>query len=71
VEVTDEAAVPTEFKTFMLKLPAVMWEQLLDRLDFEQRAALLGTVKNPEVTVDKRAIQAALDGGGQVSGVDL
>jgi hypothetical protein len=63
VEVTDETAIPSEYKMLLLKLPAVTWEQLLDGLEIEQRAAVLGQVKNPEVIVDKRSIKAALDGG--------
>jgi hypothetical protein len=47
----------------LLKLPAVMWEQLLDGLEIEQRATVLGQVKSPEVIVDKRSIKAALDSG--------
>jgi Siphovirus Gp157 len=73
VEVTDESAIPAEYKTLLLKLPAVMWEQLLDGLEIEQRVAVLGQVKSPEVTVDKRSIKAAIDlgavpGAGLVTG---
>jgi hypothetical protein len=71
VEVTDEAGIPVEYKTLTLKLPAVTWEQLLDGLDIEQRAAVLGLVKNPEFTVDKRSVKAALDGGADVPGASL
>jgi hypothetical protein len=55
----------------LLKLPAVMWEQLLDGLEIEQRAAALGQVKSPEVGVDKRSIKAAIDGGADVPGAGL
>ena len=71
VEVTDETAIPAEYKTLTLKLPAVTWEQLLDGLEIEQRAAVLGQVKIPEVTVDKRSIKAAIDGGADVPGAGL
>jgi len=71
VEVTDESAIPSEYKTLLLKLPAVTWEQLLDGLDIEQRAAILGQVKSPEVFVEKRSIKAAIDGGVDVSGAGL
>src|SRR5664279_3767150 len=56
VEATDESAIPAEYKTLTLKLPAVVWEQLLDGLDLEQRAAILRQVRSPEVAVDKRSI---------------
>jgi hypothetical protein len=71
VEVTDETAIPSEYKVLLLKLPAVMWEQLLDGLEVEQRSAVLGQVKNPEVTLDRRSIKAAIDGGVDVPGADL
>jgi hypothetical protein len=71
VEVTDETAVPSEYKVLRLKLPAVMWEQLLDGLETEQRSAVLGQVKSPEVTLDKRSIKAAIDGGMDVPGAGL
>ena len=71
VEVTDESAIPSEYKTLLLKLPAVTWEQVLDGLDIEQRAAILGQVKSPEVFVEKRSIKAAIDGGVDVPGAGL
>ena len=66
VEVTDESAIPAEYKLLILKPPAVTWEQVLDGLEIEQRAAVLGQVKSPEVSVDKRSIKAAIDGGADV-----
>ena len=71
VEVSNESTVPAEYKTLLLKLPAVMWEQLLDGLEIELRAAVLEQVKSPEVTVDKRSIKAAIDGGADVPGAAL
>lgn len=71
VEVTDESSIPSEYKTLTLKLPAVTWEQLLDGLDVEQRLTVLGLVKTPEVSVDKRSVKAAIDGGAEVPGANL
>jgi hypothetical protein len=71
VEVADESAIPAEYKTLTLKLPAVTWEQLLDGLEIEQRAAVLAQVKSPEIGVDKRSIKAAFDGGADVPGAGL
>ena len=71
VEVTDEAAIPAEYKTLTLKLPAVTWERLLDGLDIEQRAAVLGQVRSPEATVEKRGIRAAIDDGVNVPGAAM
>ena len=47
VEVTDESAIPAEYKTLLLKLPAVTWEQLLDRLEIEERSAVVEQVSRP------------------------
>ena len=71
VEATDEAAIPSEYKALTLKIPAVMWEQLLDGLEIEQRAAVLRQVRSPEVSADKRSIKAAIDGGANVPGAGL
>lgn len=71
MEVTDESSIPSEYKTLTLKLPAVTWEQLLDGLDVEQRLTVLGLVKTPEVSVDKRSVKAAIDGGAEVPGANL
>ncbi|HEV3332006.1 MAG TPA: siphovirus Gp157 family protein [Bryobacteraceae bacterium] len=71
VEVTTESAIPAEYKTLTLKLPAMTWEQLLDGLGIGERAAVLGQVKSPEVTVDKRSIKAAIDSGADVPGAGL
>jgi hypothetical protein len=71
VEASDESAIPAEFKTLTLKLPAVMWELLLDGLEIEQRAAVLRQVRSLEVSLDKRSLKAAIDGGAEVSGAGL
>ena len=71
VEVTDESAIPAEYRMLLLKLPAVTWERLLDGLEIEQRSAVLEQVSRPEVSVDKRSIKAAIDGGADVPGAGL
>ena len=60
MEVTDESSTPAAYKTLLLKPPAVTWEQLLEGLEIEQRAAVLGQVRSPEVTFDKRAMKIYL-----------
>ena len=71
VEVPDESALPSKYKVLVLRLPAVIWEQLLDRLEIDQRAAVLEQAKSQEVIVDKRSIKAAIDGGSDVPGAGL
>src|ERR1035441_9752130 len=48
VEVTDESAIPAEYRMLLLKLPEVTWERLLDGLEIEQRSAVLEQVSRPE-----------------------
>ena len=71
VELSDESTIPAEYKALTLKLQAVTWERLLERLDIEQRTVVLGQVKSPEVTVDKRMIKAAMENGSDVPGAGL
>ena len=71
VEVVDESVIPSEYKMLTLKLPAATWERLLDWLDIERRASILSQVKSPEVSVDKRSIKAAIDGGAEIPGICL
>ena len=63
--------VTAEYRMLLLKLPAVTWERLLDGLEIEQRSAVLEQVSRPEVSVDKRSIKAAIDGGVDVPGAGL
>ena len=71
VEVADQTAIPADFKTLLLKVPANTWEQLLDDLDVDRRAEIVGQVKTAEIKVDKRSIKAAIDSGADVPGADV
>ena len=71
VEVTDESAVPAEYKTLTLKLPAVAWEQILDWLDTDQRQVVSEVVKREGISIDRRAIKAAISSGTGIPGADL
>lgn len=72
VEVTDESIIPSEYKTLVLEVPAVTWERLLDGLDIDQRAAVLGELRCPaKVAVDKRALRAALEQGAGIEGASV
>lgn len=70
VKITDEAAIPAPYKTLTIKVPAEAWEQALDAIDLDARAELLGAIKTADVSIDKRALKAALD-AGPVPGADL
>ena len=71
VEVTDEAAVPAEYKMLTLKLPAVAWQQILDWLDTDQQKSVFGHVKFQEILIDRRSIKAMISAGTSVPGADL
>ena len=69
--ITDEDRVPIEFKSYTLKLPAELWEEIAAMLDATLLAKIQQQVGLKEVSVDKRAIKSAIDGGWQVPGADL
>ena len=60
VAVTDEAAVPTEFKTVTVTLPAPLWEEVCDSLDLDLRDRVLESVKRPDSKVAKTAVKEAI-----------
>jgi len=71
IEIVDESAVPSEFKTLTIRLPASTWEQVLDSLDIEPRAEILRQVQRAECEVSKSGIKTALDAGASVPGAVL
>lgn len=71
VEVTDESAVPPEYKTLTLKLPAAVWNQILGWLGTVRRESIAGQVAFHEISIDKRSIKAAINSGAIVPGADL
>ncbi len=71
VDITDESAVPAEYKTLTLKLPAVAWEQILDGLDADRRQVVTAIVKHEGIAIDKRLVKAAIGAGTKVPGADL
>jgi len=71
VEVRDEAAIPAEYKTLTITVPATAWEELVDNVDLDERSKFLAAVKKTECSVDKRGIKTAIDSGAEVPGADL
>lgn len=70
VEIVDEAAVPVEYKTVDLSMPASLWEELLDRLDLEERTITLAQVKVGAYSINKPQVKAAME-HDRIPGVDL
>jgi Siphovirus Gp157 len=70
VTIADEQAVPAEFKSVTVTLPLTEWDALLDSLDLENHARLVGAIKKPAIACSKTAIKAAL-AAGPVPGASL
>jgi hypothetical protein len=79
---TDEAAVPSEFKTLTITVPAQAWEHHIEVYDylraqsgylpaFNGPAAILTAINKTEVSIDKRAVKAAIEAGETVPGADV
>jgi len=72
VEVTDESAVPLDYKTATVKLPAALWNDVLNALDDGLRDTVLAaTSRDLALTADKRAIKAAIEANCEVPGTRL
>ncbi len=71
VEIVDESAVASDYRTNTVKLPAKTWNLLLDSIDMDLYELAMRQIAFVESTVEKRAIKAALDSGVLVGGARL
>jgi hypothetical protein len=71
VDVSDESAVPVGYKSLTLKLPAVVWEEIIGSLETARREAILRQITSHDLSIDKRSIKAAITAGTTVPGADL
>jgi hypothetical protein len=71
VEVTDEAAVVSQYKRITLTLPVDMWDLVCDSLDLDLRDQVLGAVKSAKVEVSASSVKAALKADVAVNGARL
>jgi hypothetical protein len=72
VDITDEAAVPLDYKRAGVALPAALWNDVLNALDEDLRGEVLAaTASTLALSVDKRAVKAAIDAGEDVPGAKL
>jgi hypothetical protein len=69
LQVDDEAAIPAEFKTLVITVPAAAWEQHLAAC--AARDALLAAVIHIEVKLDRRGLLALLKEGLELPGTDI
>lgn len=65
VEITAPEAIPEEHvsRTVSVKVPAALWETVLDALDFEVRNQILDCKPQPDATISKTALKKALEAG--------
>ncbi len=71
VEVTDERAVPMEYKIATLTVPAHEMEELLGSVDIDARESFLRSVRKMDASVDKLAVKQAIKVGLEVPGAVL
>jgi hypothetical protein len=70
VEIRNEAEVPVDYKAISLTLPVPLFESVMDALDCDLAGRLLDRSRQEDITLDKRAIKAAIDSGTAVPGAD-
>ena len=76
VEFTDEAAVPSEYKTLTITVPATEWEKHMRRClavcpEDGQLLEILSDVSKVDVHVSKTKVKEAIERGKEVPGADV
>jgi hypothetical protein len=71
VHVYDEALVPSQYKIAEVKLPAPLWEELMESIDLDTRTKILDQVKAATLTVSCAPVKAALNQKEVVPGARL
>jgi hypothetical protein len=65
VDITDEAAVPSEYKKVCVQMPAQLYERLCTM------APVIAELPLKDVSIDKEAVRKALEQNREVPGADL
>ena len=69
---TDDAAIPLDYKNVTVKISAAMWDEILNAFSEGNREVVLsGTTNDLSVTIDKVAIKESFQAGYPVSGARL
>jgi hypothetical protein len=68
LQVDDEAAVPPEYKTLVIEVPADAWERHIETCGDR---SILDAVIRTEVKLDRRGLLAALKEGAELPGADI
>jgi hypothetical protein len=71
VEITDEAAVPVQYKRVTVTLPAATWEALIDSLDFDIRDQILDAVTSPQMELNRTLAYTDLAADAVIPGLAL
>jgi hypothetical protein len=71
VDILDETEIPDDYKIVSPRMPAALWNDVLDGLDLELRARVVDAVGEPSARVARDAIKRAIDAGLEVAGADL
>jgi len=71
VLITDDRALPVEWKDIVLTMPAHVWVALLQRLAKDECTLFEQKVKKSEFRPDKKAIANELKKGVEIPGADL
>jgi Siphovirus Gp157 len=69
LQVDDEAAIPSEFKTLVITIPAAAWERHLEACG--DPAGILAAIIHTEVKLDRHGLLARLKQGAEVPGADI
>jgi Siphovirus Gp157 len=68
VEITDESAIPSQFKTATVTIPLPLWDELLDAMDMELSGRVLDSIRRPDIAVRNADVKAALKNKEDVPG---
>jgi hypothetical protein len=69
LQVDDEAAIPLEYKTAVITVPAAAWQRHLEAAG--DREVILAAIIATEVKLDRRRLLAKLKEGVELPGVDI
>jgi hypothetical protein len=69
LQVDDEAAIPAEYKTLVITVPAATWQRHLETCG--DRDGILAAIIHTEVKLDRRGLLARLKEGVELPGVDI
>jgi hypothetical protein len=70
VAIDNESDVPSAYRKATIRIPAPLWEELLDSVDVDLAKRVLETARRSD-EVSKSLVKGAIDGGTEVPGAHL